>query len=396
MCGIAGALVFDGARAPLRRDELAAMGATMRHRGPDGDGLWLADDRRVGLAHRRLAIVDLSAAAAQPMADELGTLRLAYNGEIYNHAALRAELETLGHRFRSRSDTEVVLRAYREWGTACVHRLRGMFAFGLWDASARRLWLARDRMGLKPLYYAVHAGRLVFASEIRALLADPALPRAIDENAFFHYLSFLATPAPDTLFSGIRKLANGCMAIASPSGEIRHERYWDPLAAATPAAGDDGAIAERVRATLGESVRLRAMSDVPVGVFLSGGLDSSAIAALSAGHRAHPVRTFSIGYDRDYPSCKSELGYARAAARAIGAEHCECVLTEAELAAFLPAMAQMQDEPIADPVCVPLHRLARLARAQGVAVAQVGEGADELFWGYPSWKRALALQLFAN
>jgi asparagine synthase (glutamine-hydrolysing) len=396
MCGIAGAMVFDGAPARLARAELAAMGATMRHRGPDGEGLWLSDDRRVGLAHRRLAIVDLSAAGAQPMADATGEIVLTYNGEIYNHAALRAELEAHGHPFRSRSDTEVILNAYRQWGIGCIHRLRGMFAFGLWDARARRLWLARDRIGLKPLYYAIYRGRLAFASQITALLTDPALPRAIDEEAFFHYLSFLATPAPDTLFSGIRKLANGCMLVAAPSGAIRHDRYWDALAATTGVPGDDGEIAERVAASLRESVRLRKMGDVPVGVFLSGGLDSSAIAALAAEGEARTVKTFTIGYDRDYPSYANEFAFARQAARHAGAEHHECVLTAAELAAFLPAMAEMQDEPIADPVCAPLHRLARLARANGVVVAQLGEGADELFWGYPGWKRALGLQRLTN
>jgi len=396
MCGIAGAMVFDGATASLSRAGLAAMSATMRHRGPDGDGLWLSEDRRVGLAHRRLAIVDLTPAAAQPMTDAAGEIRLTYNGEIYNHAALRAELESLGCRFRSHGDAEVIIHAYRAWGTDCLRRFRGMFAFGLWDARARLMWLARDRLGLKPLYWAIHAGRLVFASEIKALLADPALPRAIDEQAFFHYLSFLATPAPDTLFAGIHKLAAGCMLVAAPSGAVRPSRYWDALEAARPVAGDDGEIAERVGAALRESVRLRKMSDVPVGVFLSGGLDSSAIAALFAEGEARPVKTFSIGYDRDYPSCASELAFARQAARHAGADHHECLLSAADLAAFLPAMAEMQDEPIADPVCAPLHRLARLARANGVVVVQVGEGADELFWGYPDWKRALALQRLAD
>jgi asparagine synthase (glutamine-hydrolysing) len=397
MCGIAGALVFERARETLTSAYLAALSEPMRHRGPDGAGVWLSEDRRVGFAHRRLSIVDLSEAASQPMSDAAGEIWLTYNGEIYNHAALRRELEALGCRFRTdHCDTEVVIHAYRQWGTDCVHRFHGMFAFGLWDARQRRLWLVRDRLGVKPLYYAIRGGRLVFASEIKALLTDPEQPRAINEEAFFHYLSFLAVPAPDTLFAGIHKLAGGSMLIAAPSGEIRETRYWDALAAATKVEGGDGEIAERVLAALRASVRLRKVSDVPVGVFLSGGVDSSTIAALFSEGETTPVNTFSIGYDRDYPSYRSELPYARQAARHVGAAHHEFTISPADLAAFLPRMAELQDEPIADPVCVPLFYLARLAREHGTVVAQVGEGADELFWGYPGWKRSLGLQRLAN
>jgi asparagine synthase (glutamine-hydrolysing) len=397
MCGIAGALVMDGARGALSSAYLAALNEPMRHRGPNGAGIWLSEDLRVGFAHRRLSIVDLSETASQPMSDASGETWLTYNGEIYNHAALRSELEGLGHRFRTdHCDTEVVIHAYRQWGTDCVHRFRGMFALGLWDARQRRLWLARDRLGVKPLYYAIRGGRLVFASEIKALLTDPDQPRTIDEEAFFHYLSFLAVPAPGTLFSGIRKLASGTMLVAAPSGDVREERYWDALAAAPHIEGDDRAIAERVLAELRKSVRLRKMSDVPVGVFLSGGVDSSTIAALFSEGESRPVKTFSIGYDRDYPSYRSELAYARQAARHVGAEHQEFAMSAADLVAFLPRMAELQDEPIADPVCVPLYYLAEFARERGVVVAQVGEGADELFCGYPGWKRSLGLQRLAN
>ena len=397
MCGIAGAIVLDGARAPLSNAYLAALNEPMRHRGPDGAGLWLSEDRRVGFAHRRLSIVDLSEAASQPMSDAAGEIWLTYNGEIYNHAALRRELEALGCRFRTdHCDTEVIIHAYRRWGTECVHRFRGMFAFGLWDTRERRLWLVRDRLGVKPIYYAIHGGKLVFASEIKALLTDPEQPRTISEEAFFHYLSFLAVPAPNTLFAGIRKLANGTMLVATPSGDIREERYWDALAAASKIEGGDDEIAERVLAELRASVRLRKVSDVPVGVFLSGGVDSSTIAALFSEGESRPVQTFSIGYDRDYPSYKSELAYARQAARHVGAEHHEFEMSSADLAAFLPRMAELQDEPIADPVCVPLYYLAKLAREHGTVVAHVGEGADELFCGYPGWKRSLGLQRLAN
>ncbi len=365
----------------------------MRHRGPDGEGVWVAEDRRVGFAHRRLSIIDLSQAAAQPMSDARGEIWITYNGEIYNHAELRVELEALGHCFRTdHCDTEVIIHAYRQWGIDCVHRFRGMFAFGLWDARSRQLWLVRDRIGIKPLYYTVHRGKLVFASEIKALLVDPAQPRAIDEEAFFHYLSFLATPAPGTLFQGIRKLPSGSMLVASPGKGLREWRYWDALTAAPPIAGSDEEIAERLLCELRNSVRLRKVSDVPVGVFLSGGIDSSTIAALFSEQETGPVKTFSIGYDSDYPSYKNELHYARDVARRVGAEHHEVRLAPRDLFEFLPRMVELQDEPIADPVCLPVHYLSRLARDHGVVVAQVGEGSDELFWGYPNWKRALGLQ----
>src|SRR3954468_6569872 len=298
MCGISGALVLDRAGEPITENLLAGMNAPIAHRGPDGAGLWLAPDRRVGFAHRRLAIVDLSPAGAQPMSDAAGEIWLTYNGEIYNHAALRRELEARGHRFRSHHcDTEVIIHAYREWGIDCLERFRGMCAFGLWDARAKRLWLVRDRIGVKPLYYAVHRGRLTFASEIKALLADPDLPRAVDKEAFFHYLSFLTTPAPTTLFKGIKKLPGGSMLLAGPDGRIEGRLCGDAIPAGKPVAGSDDSIAEQVLAELRTSVRLRKVSDVPVGVFLSGGVDSSTNAALFSEGEERSVKTFTVGYD---------------------------------------------------------------------------------------------------
>lgn len=393
MCGIAGALAHESAAERVTPALLAGLGGPLAHRGPDGKGHWLSEDGRVGFAHRRLAIIDPTPSGAQPMADASGEIRVTYNGEIYNHAELRRELEGLGHRFRTdHSDTEVLIYAYRQWGVDCVHRLRGMFAFGLWDARARRLWLVRDRIGIKPLYYALHRGRLLFASEIKALFADPTLPRAVNEEAFFHYLSFLTAPAPHTLFEGIRKLSAGSMIVVEPGRPIVERRYWDALDHAAPVRGSDEAIAERLLAELRTSVRLRKVSDVPVGVFLSGGIDSSAIAALFSEGESGPVKTFTVGYDRNYGSYRNELDHARAVAGLIGSEHHEIRLTKQDLLDFLPRMAELQDEPIADPVCVPVHYVSRLARDNGVIVAQVGEGADELFWGYPSWRRAWNLQ----
>src|SRR5215207_1834708 len=323
MCGISGALVLDRAGEPITESLLTALNAPLGHRGPDGAGVWLAPDRRVGFAHRRLAIVDLSPAGAQPMSDAAGEVWITYNGEIYNHAALRRELEARGHRFRSHHcDTEVIIHAYREWGIDCLERFRGMFAFGLWDARQKRLWLVRDRIGVKPLYYAVNRGRLTFASEIKALLADPGQPRAIDEDAFFHYLSFLTTPAPATLFKGIKKLPGGSMLLVGPDGRIEERRYWDAVTAAKPVMGSDKTIAERVLAELRTSVRLRKVSDVPVGVFLSGGIDSTTPAAPPPSSGPTTMRSGSpprISWSscRAWPSSKTSRLPTRSACRSI-------------------------------------------------------------------------------
>jgi asparagine synthase (glutamine-hydrolysing) len=395
VCGITGAVVLEPNGFELTADYLIRMRDTMIHRGPDGAGLWLTGDRRAGLAFRRLAIVDLSPNANQPMPNEDETLWLVFNGEIYNHAEIRRELADLrGHRFRSdHSDSEVILHAFEEWGIDCVQRLRGMFAFALWDEQARELWLVRDRIGIKPLYWSLHHGRLTFASEIKALLADPEQPRAVDEQAFYHYLSFLTTPAPHTLFRGIRKLAGGTWLRACLDGSIDERRYWDVWDHTQPLEGvSEDEIAERILDELRTSVRLRKMSDVPVGVFLSGGIDSSTNAALFSEGEGSPVRTFSIGYEGEYGSYKNEFDYARLMASRIDAEHHERKMTIDDLIDFLPLMVRLQDEPIADPVCVPVYYVSKLARDNGVIVCQVGEGADELFWGYPAWKTMLRLQ----
>jgi len=268
-----------------------------------------------------------------------------------------------------------------------------MFAFALWDGRSHDLWLVRDRIGIKPLYYSAHHGRLTFASEIKALLEDPEQPREIHEESLYHFLSFLTTPAPQTLFAGIRKLPSGCWLKVCQDGSTEERRYWDVWDDVAPIeAGSDGEIAERVLAELRTAVRLRKISDVPVGVFLSGGLDSSTNAALFSEGESRPVRTFSIGYDRDYESYRNELEFARQMACRIGSEHHECRLGVDQLVDFLPRMVQLQDEPIADPVCVPLFYLAKLARDNGVTVCQLGEGADEMFIGYPNWLQALERQ----
>lgn len=368
----------------------------MAHRGPDGAGVWCSRDGRIGLGHRRLSIIDLSTAAGQPMSNEDGSIHLVFNGEIYNHAVIRTELERLGkYRWKTdHSDTEVIIHAFAEWGIKALHRFRGMFAIALWDARSQELWLIRDRIGIKPLYYSLRSDRISFASEIKALFADHNQPRVVNEESFFHYLSFLTVPAPETLFTGIKKLPAGTWLRITRDGSVKEEQYWDVWDHVDPLTNaSEHEISARILNELRTAVTLRKVSDVPVGVFLSGGIDSSTNAALFAeGAAPGSVKTFTIGYDADYASYRNETEHAREVARFVGSEHHERLLNVDDLLNFLPQMVRLQDEPIADPVCVPLYYVSKLARDNGVVVCQVGEGADELFWGYPSWKRFRDLQ----
>ncbi|MDA7621892.1 asparagine synthase (glutamine-hydrolyzing) [bacterium] len=397
MCGIAGIFSFANNGYWVEEELLVNMRDEMRHRGPDGGGVYISKDQSVGLAHRRLSIIDLSDAAGQPMQDISGRYSLTYNGEIYNHAEIRKELEEIRPRswVTSHSDTEVLLQAYIEWGVECVEKFRGMFAFAIWDNQERELCLVRDRIGIKPLYYAIRDGRIFFASEIKALLADPTQKREVNEKALYHYLSFLTTPAPDTLFAGIHKLGNGCFLKIKEGGEIQEKRYWDVWDHAAPIDGSDEEIAERVLEELRTSVAYRKVGDVPMGVFLSGGIDSSANTALFA-EGGGKVKTFSIGYEGEYDTYKNELDYARMMANQVGAQYHEQLLTIDDLLDFLPEMVRLQDEPIADPVCVPVYYVSKLARDNGVTVCQVGEGADELFRGYRNWPYMMKLQTLAS
>jgi asparagine synthase (glutamine-hydrolysing) len=394
MCGIVGSMSFTD-DFNVTASYINGMRDTMIHRGPDGAGTWIAPDHRIGLGHRRLSIIDLAEAAGQPMSNEDGTLWTVFNGEIYNHAEIRMELQRIGgHQWKTdHSDTEVILHAFEEWGIGCLHKFRGMFAIALWDARKRELWLIRDRIGIKPLYYSFHHGRVTFASEIKALLQDPDQKRAVHEEAFYHYLSFLATPAPQTLFDGVQKLPGGTWLRVSEDGYKYEERYWDVWDYTSPLTGvSETEIAERLLYELRISVNYRKVSDVPVGVFLSGGIDSSTNAVLFSEGESRPVKAFTIGYQGEYQSYQNEFEYARRVANLVGAEHYELQLNVDDLLDFLPQMVHLQDEPIADPVCVPVYYVSKLARDNGVIVCQVGEGADELFWGYSSWKTKLQLQ----
>jgi asparagine synthase (glutamine-hydrolysing) len=377
MCGIAGIASLDG-RAPVDRSRLTHMRDVLYHRGPDGEGLLL--DGPVGLGHRRLAIVDV-AGGHQPMANEDGTVWIVFNGEIYNHAALRPGLEARAHRYQTRSDTETILHLYEEEGERCVERLDGMFAFAIWDAARQRLLLARDRLGIKPLYYAVTSRELLFASEIKGLLAAGLRPE-LDGSRLPEYLATAYVAGEATLFRGVRRLLPGRTMSWSPAEGLRQRQYWQLPAPApdpgTTLAEEAGAVRERLSA----AVRSHLMSDVPLGLFLSGGIDSSGLLALMAPMVKERVRTFSVGFaDR----AANELAYARLAARAAGAEHREVVVSPQDFFGALPNLVWHEDEPIAFPSSVPLYFVSRLARDH-VKVVLTGEGADELFLGYNRYR----------
>src|SRR5262245_34773090 len=329
MCGIAGLLYQDG-RA-VDQDLLGRMTDVLTHRGPDGRGLHV--DGPVGLGHRRLSIIDLST-GAQPMATADGALWLTYNGEVYNYRELRRELTALGHEFRTTSDTEVILNGYRAWGTDVLGRLRGMFAFAIWDAPRRRVFLARDRVGIKPLVYAWDGTCLRFASEIKALLEDAAVPRDLDWKAARDYFAHLAVPAPRTIFRAIRKLPPASYLLCSlDGGEPEVRRYWT-LRMAPDHRVSETEWAARLQAVLDETVRLHMVSDVPVGAFLSGGVDSSTVVAAMARVSSGPVKTFSIGFDEaDF----DELAFARLVATRYGTDHFEMVV-KPDIMAILPRL----------------------------------------------------------
>jgi asparagine synthase (glutamine-hydrolysing) len=395
MCGIVGAIAFKNSSFRIQKNYIEQMRDTMIHRGPDGCGTWISDDGKVGFGHRRLSIIDLSESATQPMCNADRSLWLTFNGEIYNHAEIRSELIKDGfNQWKTdHSDTEVILHAYEKWGIDALHKFRGMFAFGLWDNRKKELYLVRDRIGIKPLYYSIHHGRITFASEIKALLKDPDQKRVVSEEALYHYLSFLTTPGPQTLFDGIRKLAPGTWLRVTADGTVKEHKYWDVWDHTHPLTDvSEDEISERILEELRTSVQLRKVSDVPVGVFLSGGIDSSTNAALFSEGESRPIRTFSIGYQGKYDSYQNEIHFARRMAQEVGAEFHDRLLNLDDLIDFLPQMIHLQDEPIADPVCVPVYYVSKLARENGVTVCQVGEGADELFWGYPNWKTMLELQ----
>jgi asparagine synthase (glutamine-hydrolysing) len=380
MCGIAGIVAVDRLQ-PEERARLGAMQEVLRHRGPDEAGIHVDD--LAGLTHRRLSIVDVRS-GQQPLSNEDGTIWVTYNGEIYNHADLRTELEAAGHRYRTRCDTETIVNAYEQWGDDCVHRFRGMFAFAIWDAPRRRLLLARDRLGIKPLYWSTAGNRIVFGSEIKAILASGIVPAEANDALLPELLTTRYSSDEQTLFKSIFRLLPGHRLVFEHGRTTVHQ-YWDvPTGLPSPSVPPRDVV-PRFRSLLQESVRLRLMADVPLGMFLSGGIDSSAIAALMAPMMDRPLKTFSVAFkDRAY----SELEYARAVARAINAESHEVVVDEADFFGALPKLVWHEDEPIAHPSSVPLYFVSALAR-EHVKVVLTGEGSDELLAGYGKYPRSL-------
>ena len=375
MCGIAG-FIESGAREQ-RAAVLGRMTASLRHRGPDDEGHYLDDLAALGV--RRLSVIDLQH-GHQPMSGERDGICVVQNGEIYNFQALRARLEGLGHRFRTESDTEVIAHAYEEYGDACVSHLEGMFALAVWDAAQQTLLLARDRMGEKPLYY--HAGptAFVFGSELRALLEHPAVPRELDLRSLARYLAYEYVPAPSSILAGISKLPPGHLLTVRPGDKPRVVRYWDLTM--TPDEGpSEGEWIERLRAQLEDSVRRQLVSDVPVGLFLSGGMDSGAIVATAARLCGTRLRTFSIGFEE--PSY-DERRYARAVAARWNTEHEEAVFTSGRALDLLGDAGRLLDEPLVDGSFLPTYLLSQMAR-RSVTVALSGDGGDELFCGYPTF-----------
>ena len=377
MCGIAGLVAPRGA-PPASHLVARAMAERLSHRGPDDRTAWLSPTGRCALGHARLRVIDLET-GGQPMPNENGSVQAVFNGEIYNFAKLRAQLEALGHRFRSRSDTEVLVHGYEAWGDALPEHLDGMFAFAVWDEPRRRLLLARDRAGKKPLFISRLNGLFAFASEIKALLEVPhvRVSAAVDDNAFPFYLAYGYVPTPRTFYRGIERLGPGSACVVEPEGSYHEWRYW--RADFTPRPMAYGEAKERVREATREAVRSRLVADVPLGAFLSGGIDSTIIVGLMSQLTPDPVLTFSLGFADD-PGY-DETRFARMAAERFATKHTEFVV-EADALSLLDDLVEAYDEPFGDSSAIPTHIVSRLTR-QHVTVALTGDGGDELFAGYP-------------
>lgn len=384
MCGINGIVTPRGRGAAVTAGMVQRMRDVLRHRGPDDAGMFC--DGRVGLGHRRLSIVDVQG-GHQPMTNEDDTIHIVYNGEVYNHAELRPDLERRGHRYRTRADTETIIHLYEEQGAGCVEYLRGMFAFAIWDAPREQLLLARDRLGIKPLYYALQPnGTLLFASEMKAILAAGGVTPELNYRALPDYLANHAPSGEETLFQNIRRLPAGHV-LTWHEGRIAIERYWDlpQRQEAAELGRPEAAIVDEWLELFREAVRLRLMSDVPLGMFLSGGIDSAAILAVMSGLVDAPIQTFSVAFAE---RSANELAYARLAAQAFGSDHREVLLDPAAFFAALPDLIWHEDEPIAHPSSVALNAVARLA-GEHVKVVLTGEGSDELLAGYGRYARTL-------
>ena len=391
MCGIVG--IFNpGAKSDRVSSEvIRRMTDEIAHRGPDDDGVYVSEDRSVGLGFRRLSIIDLSYAGHQPMSTLDGSIWITFNGEIYNHQELRKELQARGYEYRSNTDTESILYAYQEFGLDFVERLIGMFAIAIWDTRSREIHLIRDRLGIKPLYIYRKAGTFYWSSEIKALLQHPEVEREINPQGLGDYLSFYITPPTESLFKGIHKLEAGHILSIDSRGQTTESKYWDvdhqTVGYDTSDLQQEEFCVARIRELLRDSIRLRMIADVPFGVLLSGGVDSSLNVALMSELMDRPVQSFTAGF-KDLEE-HNELGHARFVAEKFATDHHETLIGEDEVVARLAEMVYHQDEPNADPACVPMFFVSQMAREAGTIVVQVGEGADELFSGYSHYLREL-------
>ncbi len=391
MCGIAGLLTFHSAVSRQQLHDIAeAMNVSLRHRGPDDEGIWLDADAPVALTHRRLSIVDLSPAGHQPMSSSDGRFVITYNGEVYNREEIRPELAARGIRFRGHSDTEVMLEAFSAYGiSATVKRLIGMFAFGVWDRRERTLTLVRDRLGIKPMYWAKFGGLFLFGSELKALRAHPGWTPRINRGAVAAFLRLNYVPAPHTIYEGVHKLEPGSILTLPWNGEPHIERFWDARAVAhsglaDPLRASDRELTDRLEELLKDSVRRRMVADVPVGAFLSGGIDSSTVAALMQAANAGKVRTYTIGFDI---AGFDEARHAAAVAKHLGTEHTELTVTAQEVLNVIPRLPDFYDEPFADSSQIPTYLVSAMTRRH-VTVALSGDGGDELFAGYNRYRLA--------
>src|SRR3989344_6410383 len=392
MCGIAGVYKFNNSQV-VSENEIKKMSDALVHRGPDGNAAYFSADKKIGPGHRRLAIIDLSPAGAQPMANENKTIWIVFNGEIYNFQELRSKLEKAGHSFRSRSDTEVIIHSYEEYGFDCVKKFNGMFAFAIWDENKQLLFAGRDHLGVKPFYYAIQNGNFYFGSEIKAILVHPDFKKDIEETNISHYLTFSCLPSPHTLFKDIKKLAPAKYLIINKNGIAEEKEYWNPVAEASLRYGASP-LAEKeyideIRKLLRDSVKSQMVSDVPFGCFLSGGIDSSTNAALMSEALGKPVETFSIG-SQNFQKY-NEFQYSRKMAEFLKTKPHELLTTDEHLKEFLKQYAYFNDAPNGDQVCVPLFWLSEFTRKNGVTVIQIGEGSDEIFAGYPAYIQAINL-----
>ncbi len=384
MCGIAGLWSRESLGDPQEtREHLRRMAETLRHRGPDNQGVWT--DGRVGFGHTRLSVIDLTPAGHQPMTDWTGQLHIVFNGEIYNFQTLRAQLIAHGHRFNSKTDTEVILNGYAQWGTGVLERLRGMFAFALWDVRNQRLLLARDRVGKKPLYYAWCDGTLAFGSEIKAVVAWPGIARSPNYEAIHHYLTLRYVPSPLTAFASIAKLPPAHSMVIEDDGCPQIRRYWSLPEYETWHERQIEEVRGELVERLDEAVRVRLNADVPVGAFLSGGVDSASVVASMATLAPERIKTFTVGFD---DGSVDERQYARLVADRFGTEHHEYVVTP-DVEGLLPKLAWHHDEPFADPVAIPTYYISEVARRH-VTVALNGDGGDESFLGYRRYAGARA------